>query len=138
MPFVNERIMPADVEKYRLGEIDKRFIVGGTHARDWTIDRDRDIYLREVATGREEFASDSTWTLLWRGELIQVELTNISLSGPVGGVRHGHKRVTLLGIPPHLRVHRDEIIADLREALTAYKDGGVYASATSYTLTLDV
>ena len=51
MAFVNEFIPPEDVEKYHLSEIDKRFVVGGTSSRQWTIDRRRDVYLRNVARG---------------------------------------------------------------------------------------
>jgi hypothetical protein len=36
MGFVNEYIPAGDVEKYGLDEIDRRFVVGGTGARDPT------------------------------------------------------------------------------------------------------
>ena len=51
MPFINEFISEADVDKYGLKAIDEKVIVGGTRARDWTIDRERGIYLRNVAIG---------------------------------------------------------------------------------------
>jgi|EndMetStandDraft_7_1072992.scaffolds.fasta_scaffold108870_3 hypothetical protein len=74
MAFVNEYIASADAERYDLESINETFIVGGTHAHDWTIDRDRDLYLRVVARGREEMAGCSTWTLYRCGDLIVVDL----------------------------------------------------------------
>ena len=74
MGFVNEVISKEDFEKYKLKEIDSRYITGCTNSRGWTIDRSRDIYLRKVARGREEFAKESTWVLYWLGELIEIKL----------------------------------------------------------------
>jgi len=53
MAFVNEHIPQEDVEKYGLESIDKNFIVGGTNSRAWTIDRERNIYLRNVTRGEK-------------------------------------------------------------------------------------
>ncbi|MBS0355280.1 MAG: hypothetical protein JSR83_15435 [Proteobacteria bacterium] len=138
MAFVNEYLSEDDCKKYEIHLIDERFVVGGTSSNSWTIDRDRNIYLRTVARGREEFSHLSTWTLYWHEDLIVLELENLSTSGPTGGVCHGHKRVRSIEIPPHLEDKRADILSDLKDALTAYKDGGVYARATEYTLTLDV
>ncbi|WP_200958258.1 hypothetical protein [Massilia sp. Root335] len=60
MAFINEFIPEADIKKYGIEEINKKYIVGGTKSGQWTIDRDRDIYLRCVARGREEYRSEST------------------------------------------------------------------------------
>ena len=44
MAFVNEFISAEDVAKYGLKAIDEQFKSNGTNSRDWTIDRERDIY----------------------------------------------------------------------------------------------
>jgi hypothetical protein len=62
MPFVNERIPAEDFETYQLREIDKHHVVGGVNARTWTVDRERGMYLRLVANGREEFSHEMEWT----------------------------------------------------------------------------
>lgn len=138
MTFINEYIPEADIKKYGLENIDKRFIVGGTNARDWTIDRERDIYLRNVANGREEFRNQSTWTLYWKGELIPVELHLLGGGGKRGEPGWSHWKLQQIHIPPHLKNKYDEILVDLKEALTAYKDGGTYSANTTYSITLDV
>jgi hypothetical protein len=136
--FVNEYIPIEDIKKYDIENINKRFIVGGTNSQSWTIDREKNIYLRTVARGREEFSHQSTWTFYWRGELLEVELENISTTGSRGGACSGHKRLRNIEIPQHLETRKAEIISDLKEALAAYKDGGIFATATTYTLTLDI
>ena len=138
MAFINEYIPEADVKKYGIEEINKKFIVGGTNSDQWTIDRDRDIYLRCVARGREEFRHQSTWTLYWKGTLLTVELDMISAGGERGGHGWSHYKLRFIGIPPSLEGKRDEIIADLREALAAYGGGGVYSTRTTSDTTLDV
>jgi hypothetical protein len=138
MAFRNEYISREDVEKYGLETVDEKFIVGGTRARDWTIDRDREIYLRVVARGREEFAHLSTWTMYWKGELMEVDIENISTAAPIGGEGRAHKRVRRISIPPRLETERSLILSDLKEALTAYKTGGVFSTVSSYSLQLDV
>jgi hypothetical protein len=138
MAFVNERIQPADLVKYGIEEIDKHYVIGGTSARDWTVDRARDIYLRHVASGREDSLGYQVWTLYWKGALIRLDLEIVGTSGGQGGPAKGHKRVRRIDIPADLAAHRDEVLSDLRSALIAYKDGGIYATATEYTLNLDV
>ena len=74
MAFVNEKIPEADFEKYGLRKIDYELLsIGKTYSRDWTIDRVRDIYLREVAMGRDEESHLSTWTFYWKGAPLSVE-----------------------------------------------------------------
>lgn len=138
MTFVNEHISEEDVAKYGLEAIDKNFFVGATNARDWTIDRERNMYLRNVSNGREEYRSQSGWSFFWHGEWIYLELTAIEGGGKRGGPGWSHWKLRSLELPEHLKSQRTEILADLKEALTAYKDGGVFAMCTDYTVTLDI
>jgi len=138
MAFVNEYISQEDREKYGLDEIDKKFIVGGAKARDWTVDKDRNMYLRNVANGREEFFYITTWTFYWHGELIVFEKKGISTTGPIDGDRYHHGKILRIDIPQDMQSSKEQIIEDLKEALTAYKDGGIFSKAKGFTLTLDV
>ena len=138
MAFINEYISDEDRKKFNIDDFDKRFFVGGTKSRSWTVDKEKNIYLRNVARGREEFASESKWVLSWGGQLVFLDLKNISTSGVAGGDRHGHKKVLKINIPDTLEEQREQILKDLQEAFVAYKDGGVFATAKNYTLTLDV
>jgi hypothetical protein len=138
MAFVNEYMSGADAEKYGIEAINNRFIVGGTRARDWTIDGERDVYLRIVATGREEMASRSTWTLFRNGVLIVVELDLVRTTGGVGKPSSSHYKLLRLDMPSSLQSQKYAVLDDLRAALICYRDGGVYATATAFSLTLDL
>ncbi|MDO5611033.1 MAG: hypothetical protein Q4G62_09750 [Pseudomonadota bacterium] len=142
MAFVNEFIPAEDVEKYRLKEIDKHFIVGGTNARDWTIDRERDIYLRNVANGREDWRNQTEWTFYWRGDELTLRLDLMGGRGGRGEPGWSHWKLVWLngsyGLPEHLKAHKEEVLETLEEALLAYKDFGVFSSNTDYSVTLDI
>ena len=134
MGFVNEFISEEDVEKYRLVEIDKQFVVGGTNSRQWTIDRGRDIYLRRVAVGGNadpEIRNRTKWTLYWHGTLLTMRLDLMDGGGGAGEPGWSHWKLVWMsgssGLPAHLKVHKAEILADLKEALTAYRSAGVYS-----------
>lgn len=146
MSFVNEFISPEDVEAYNLKEIDKKFIVGGTNARDWTIDRRRGMYLRNVAQGggsEPELSNRAMWTFYWNGDELTLRLDLLEGKGGKAEPGWSHWRLISIngsfGLPEHLKPQRDEILETLHEALTAYQGGGVYSGDyTSYSVTLDI
>lgn len=138
MAFVNEYIPQEDLIKYDLDAINLKYLVGGTHARDWTIDRERNVYIRNVANGREEFFHESIWTLFYMNQLIEFGLSNISHQVTADGVKVGHKKLRYLNLPDQLLEQKEEVISVIKEALTAYKDGGVFAMATRYAIALEV
>lgn len=142
MPFVNEYISPEDAEKYHLAEIDAKFI-GGNKSRDWTIDRERDIYLRNVSMGRDEDTQhEGLWTFYWKGTPLTLRLDLLHATGKRGGAAWSHWRLVRLngtnGLPSALKGHTQAILDDLRYALLAHKDGGVFSKSTDFTITLDM
>lgn len=138
MNFINEHISTEDVLKYDLGEIDKRYVVGGTSSRSWTIDRKRNIYLRMVSRGREEFSHISNWTFFWKGQLIEIEIATIEARGGPGEDCWAHKRVTKIVFPSNSKLSLDDVARDLEDALLAYKDNGVFSVAKKYDLMLEI
>ena len=146
MAFVNEFISAEDVEKYGLKTIDEKFIVGGTNSRQWTIDRERDIYLRCVARGggaEPEIRNQTKWTFYWRGTPLTLRLDLLEGRGEGGEAGWSHWRLVWLngssGLPEHLHPQKAQILEDLEEALTAYQGAGVYsADYTDYSVTLDI
>ena len=83
MAFVNEYISPEDVEKYGIKAQDD-FYIKAHYEPSWTRDRERDIYLRYMGRGREEFADEWTFVLYWRGRQIEAVL---KVSGGAAGWR---------------------------------------------------
>ncbi len=146
MAFVNEFISSADVEKYDLEAIDERFVVGGTHSRQWTIDREHDVYMRNVARGAgsdPDLRNQTEWTLYWHGDLLILRLDLLDGGGKPGEPGWSHWRLVWLdgsdGLPLHLKGQKDRIIDTLKEALTVYRGAGVYsAKYTDYRVVLDI
>lgn len=142
MGFVNERISQEDREKYGLDEVDAWIKkTARVRNRDWTIDHEREIYLREIDRGREESSHKTTWHFYWKGELMMVCLELLATGGERGG--HGWSRYRLVDcylegsfIPKKMQQMREEIVADLKAALVAYGDGGIYSTTTSHETTL--
>lgn len=138
MPFVNEKISAGDRIKYRIDEIDSVYRPNQTKARDWTIDHQKGIYLRHIAQGDEGERDITTWHLFWGGIPIELRLKTVSITPGRGGPVHSHKKVVSINIPAQLDLHRSTILSDLYDALIAYRDGGIYATATTFSLKLDV
>ncbi|MGO0999629.1 hypothetical protein [Lysobacter sp. CA196] len=146
MPFVNEFIPAEDVEKYGIKAIDEKFIVGGTDARDWTVDRDRNIYLRNVAMGAGaelELRNQLTWSFYWRGDLLTLRLDLLAATGGPGEPGWSHWKLVWLngsnGLPQHLRQYKTQVIEDLKAALTIYQGSGVYsADYSGYSIALEI
>lgn len=140
MSFVNEYIPEADVEKYDLKGIDAKAPAITIKRRDWTIDRERDIYLRQTSQGHID--TDDThiswWTLYWKGELLWLQREAVGGGGKRGGAVWGHIRIRELQIPPHIEHFRQEIYQDLREAFLAYRDGGVGDTSSDFRLQIDI
>lgn len=144
MAFVNEIISDEDRRKYGLNELESSQVMRGRAAqRAWTIDHERNVYLRNIDRGREESSHKSTWHFYWHGELMTVCLETLDAGGQRGG--HGWSHYKLVDcymkgffIPEHLRDRRDAIIADLRDALIAYGDGGIYSATVTHETTLTV
>jgi hypothetical protein len=146
MGFVNEFIPPEDVERWGLAEIDERFVVGGTRSRQWTIDREREIYLRNVARGGggdPDIRNQTIWTFYWQGTPLTVRLDLLDGRGGPGEPGWSHWKLVWVngshGLPEWLEQKTSEFLCDLKSALTAYKSAGVYSAAYSdYRVTLDI
>jgi hypothetical protein len=145
MTFVNEYIPKDDVDKYNIEEIDN-FFRKAHFKPDWTIDRQRDVYLRFIMVGRDEYVGEFDFTLYWKGTLLFARLA-ATAGGELRGARSTDYKLLCLGspearpvlrgvdLPEPLKVHEKEIIHDLKEALIAFKDFGVLSSSTSHVAT---
>ncbi|PKO26661.1 MAG: hypothetical protein CVU36_23510 [Betaproteobacteria bacterium HGW-Betaproteobacteria-9] len=127
MSFVNEKISLEDRIKFNIDGINDTY-----HRRnlDWTIDRDRSIYLREVAADREERQGYVTWNFCWNGELIEMVMytSDISEDPATPGVTWNIERYGILDQSKRkdFLAHEDEFFVILKEALMVYQLGGVF------------
>ncbi|WP_151449185.1 hypothetical protein [Lacisediminimonas profundi] len=149
MPFVNEYIPPDDVKKYRIEEIFRKVYPGFNGSTHWTIDRERNIYFREVQRGSGEYFYRTTNTFFWKERLIWVTLDGLNneAAQQAEGERFGgdepadpkgsaltfklvHWSEDGFGfLTSELQPMRVQIIRDLREALEA-SHGGIGVRAT--------
>ena len=121
MAFVNEYISPGDAEKYGIEEIDRRFLKVNFQP-DWTIDKDRDVYLRFVVSGLEEFAAQRDCVFYWKGALLMARLSQQTETMP-SGERIRHYKLLQLELPQAVAAQRMEIISTLKEGLVTYQNG---------------
>ena len=130
MPFINEYVSDQDIEKYRLRELNERYRQVSINI-SWTVDKEKDVYLRWV--GYEPFESYRQYfSLYWKGTVIDLELRT-EAEGKRGGKGSNTWFFTTWKLPENLVVHRNEILADLREALAAYKDFGIRSCIADHT-----
>ncbi|MEK6805382.1 MAG: hypothetical protein AABY95_01880 [Pseudomonadota bacterium] len=117
MAFVNEFVPKEDIKKYGLEEINRRHFKSDVQYK-WTVDRDHDVYLRWMDSGREESHGKQRFTFYWKGALLFLPLAHsYQKTGNVVTLKWRflwrHPSESLIEKNP-------EIIADLKEALTAY------------------
>jgi len=127
MGFINEVIKADDVKRFNIKEIDSKFEAEGVCSCTWTVDRDRNMYLRCVAHMRHEQYTRSSWTFYWYGELLLVEMELIKNKDMSDGSQQFHWK--LCGITEFdsnelsadLKQQQAEILEDLKLALSAYE-----------------
>ena len=74
MNFSYEDISQDDYVKYQFSKIDNYYSVGGVWSKKWLIEESRNIFVRLVAKGREEFQDFSDWDIYYHGNRIIVEV----------------------------------------------------------------
>lgn len=148
MGFVAEYISAADMDKYKIKEIDERVEISWrTRSDQWVVDHERGIYLRRIAAGRDELSRESAWNFYWRENLFWIFIEQVD-SGFNGRNAPGweRKKVVLVRLmsdrskllPSSLVESWYETFKDLEAALLVYKDGGIYSATTEYKLYLEL
>lgn len=138
MAFVNEYIPEADRKRFGITSDSRFYLVGTTN---WTVDRERDMFLLRRQGGGPESTPIHYWAFHWRGHLLDARLEVLERGGDPSGGGHGWARIklhSLNGIEPEIANRRDEILADLQEALAAHKGMGIHSTRTSYEVRLEV
>ena len=152
MAFVNEYVSKEDIEKYGLKELCDSYRKNDTLPPpytaicdpedgylDWTIDRDRDIWLMYVATPTDPDFTDypkasidkEIFVLYYKGRPIEAMLRRVAIS--LDPRERPFKAVwKYLGMRPKEggEIDEEEIKRVLKEALNVYKTGGIYSQLT--------
>jgi hypothetical protein len=134
MAFVNAFTTPEDIEKYGLDLFDKRFHLDAVDASQWTVDRERGLYLRIATIGGEEGQRQSRWTFLWHKDLLFLVFEALEPGNDRG---LPHYRLRHLDLPFHLRRYRQDIADAIDEALAVYRHGGVHSQIASFSVALE-
>lgn len=136
MTFVLEEISPSDHEKYQLTDKNP-FTHNRVQAYVWMIDRERNMYLRELGGRRRDDPYTLEFHCFWRGALLAIcfdcRLEYITPRDVKVKWRYGGGDP----LPVNLRPYVNEFYADLKEALTLYKSSGLASPFDSYVVEFD-
>jgi hypothetical protein len=135
MAFVNEYISDEDIEKYDIEELNKKFHIAN-YKSTWTVNHEKDIYLRHVRRGREEHSDEHKYYFYWQGQLIDVVLKQIG-GGELNGPQWYEYELLHISISKEHEQSKPQIIAALKEALTAYKSSGLFSTCTTFSATFN-
>lgn len=94
MVFMNEYISASDIEKYNINYINRKLRCGNDCQ---TIDRERDIYLGRIPSGREDEAKRAQFSVYCKGTLLEFDVW--SEGGVFKGSCWAHYSVLRLSIP---------------------------------------
>ena len=132
MAFVNEYASPEDAKKYDLDGISLQFGKDPALRYQWTIDRERNIFLIWMEAGREEFAARQTFLLWWQGNFVVVRLLSATTGG-LDGQATSRWQLQQINLPPEVVTKRAEILDVLKEALVIYQVSGIGLPVTNHT-----
>ena len=140
MAFVTEFIPEDDLIKYCIAEINDK-VRKANFESEWTIDREKDVYLRWMRTERGDVGKNDLM-FSWKGTVFWVALCR---SGNTERGEKGWTRWTIwsyggnsnLHVPEELKPHYDEVVKDFKDALTAYKDKGAFSQFSDHTASFD-
>lgn len=131
MTFVLEKISASDHEKYQLTDINP-FTYRKVSSNEWLIDRERNMYLRELGGRRRDDPYIMEFYCLWREVLLAISFEckveritpkDVKVKWSFGGGD---------ALPENLRRYLNELYADLKEALTVFKTSGLSSAYDSY------
>ncbi len=140
MAFINEYIPESDYGKHDLRRVcmahNLRWRQDHMHSEQWTIDRERDIFLIKVWSHHE--SDFSGWAFCWKGHWMFFEETGMGGGGPKsdGTCWFGY-RIKGFSVPPEVAHERDAIVKDLTQAFADNCGGGVFSPYTRGTATVE-
>ena len=153
MVFVNEWISPEDIKQYELHKDyeetrnPQRFVGGvysnlkineGLKSNEWTIDREREAYLRWGGIGRADDGDGgcSYFILNWKGSRLYFVISTVETQEINRELKIAYYQRNLVRdfIPLELEVKKVEILNLLKDALTVYGEMGMHSRYT-YQLT---
>ena len=144
MAFVNEYVSEEDIKKYNINEIwlshhpeyKRKGRTSSNSPYNWTIDREREVWLMRVAAGGYDRGNLQIWVLFWKGELL-----SFWLAMPGEGSKSFKEQPYRIvwGFSPfslHPTSHHDwpEILQVFKEALTVFGYDGVRKQAPGETV----
>ena len=147
MAFVNEYISPEDRQKYDIDELNKfyhRMFLPMGSGNSWTIDRERNCYLRFVKLGRwcEEGGEEriSYFSFYWN-DVVRVIRFQSESGGSGRQALIWKKKYYLKKITPPIddlnASQKEQFFAVLKEALIAFRDFGVLSEAPQFEASFD-
>lgn len=145
MAFVNEYVSEEDKVKYGLDELWASYhdVLNQKlpNKKDWTIDREREIWLMETAGIRDPdldhaYLPEQIWILHYQGHNIEVRI-EVSSDEEFDGNKY-HKIWDLLALSPDSleNISTEGLIELLEEALVAFGYEGVWMQYPNYNVAL--
>jgi len=136
MAFVNEWVSQEDIKKYDLPSFWMKFHWWTPVTYTWTVDRQRNVFLLKVGSGREDTSNHIDFVLCWDGEITRIGLIKHEASQSPNEMA---TRWELIGFDfPNVSAHsRDEIVDMLKDALRAYKRSGIVWPVENHTSIFD-
>jgi hypothetical protein len=122
MAFMNEYVSAEDAKKYDLDGINRQFGKEPQVRYSWTIDREQNVFLKWINSGKEEFVGRETYVLWWKSYILPIYMESES-KGRLSEKTSTIWRLLGIELPTELLEQRDEIVHVLKEALTEYKVG---------------
>ena len=132
MAFSNEIVSEADEAACDFRQIKRPpLYLDPIWPYQWTIDRDRRVFLIATTGGGNEGRSVKHFVLWFEDEMVRVQLNHVAVGENAEHVTSTWHLLEL-SLPRRLRSDRERVLKALREALTAYRVAGVMVTVRSH------
>jgi len=133
MTFSNEIVSEADEAAFDFRQIKRPpLYLDPIWPYQWTIDRDRRVFLMATAgVGNDEARSVKHFILWIEEEMVRLQLNHVAVGENAEHVTSTWHLLEM-SLPRRLRGDRERVLEALREALTAYRVAGVMVTVRSH------
>ena len=135
MAYVLEKISDEDYVSWSMEEVENKYYIPKINEKIWTVNREKDSFLREVKVGRFEDRGKVKWLFKWRKKYVILVSENVDKINKTKDY-WVKKKIIDYSEESFVEDNYSEFYKDFYDALLAYREFGLASYFEKYSLEL--